>query len=584
MKTEWNLDILYKGLDDPAYEADIKALEVAGNELAELVKKAEDMPLKERAEAILLQQEKISKFLMKLYNYIGFSMAVDTENGDYLAQESKIMTIYNKFIAADLAADRILAQIEDVDALARESSIVAEYVHRIKTIKRDASHKLSDEVEAMVSAMDMTGGGAWGNLQSFLTSTVKVDYEGKEITLTEARNLAYSEDAAVRKAAYEAELAAYEKIQDSIAYSINNIKKQFTMLTREKGYESPLARTLEASQMSRETLDALMAAVEEYLPVFRKYLRHKAEKLGYSNGLPWFELFAPMGKSDKKYSIEECRDYLVNCYKDFCPELSDMISEAFDNEWIDFYPRNGKQGGAFCGGLGADYKQSRILTNYDGSFSSVDTLAHELGHAFHNRQLENERELNNDYPMPVAETASTFNEVFLGAYALKQATNDEEKLALLESALLENCQCVVDIYSRYIFETAVFDQCEDKFLMAEDLKKLMLEAQTKAYGDGLDPEYMHPYMWACKSHYYSSSLSFYNFPYTFGNLFAEGLYALYLKEGDSFVGKYKEMLRNTPKSTIEEDGQFMGIDLTDKKFWEDSLKLIASQIDEYCKL
>ena len=185
--------------------------------------------------------------------------------------------------------------------------------------------------------------------------------------------------------------------------------------------------------------------------------------------------------------------------------------------------------------------------------------------------------------MPVAETASTFNEVHLGSFALKNAKG-EERLALLESDLREKTQCIVDIYSRYLFETTVYEKCQDKFLMAEDLKEIMLDCQRRSYGDGLDEAFLHPYMWACKSHYYISSLSFYNFPYTFGNLFAEGLYALYLKEGESFIPKYKEMLHNTGCSTIEESGKQIGVDLTKKEFWENSLKLMAEEIEEFLKM
>ena len=236
------------------------------------------------------------------------------------------------------------------------------------------------------------------------------------------------------------------------------------------------------------------------------------------------------------------------------------MREAFENEWIDFYPRKGKEGGAFCAGA-MWLKQSRILTNYDGYFGSVDTLAHELGHAFHNRQIENHAPLNQDYPMPVAETASTFNEVHLGKAARAEASG-EELLNLLENDIKEQTQCIVDIYSRYLFETAVFEQSQNKFLMADDLKQIMLDAQKKTYGDGLDPECMHPYMWVCKGHYYSEGLSFYNFPYAFGNLFALGLYSQFEKEGEAFIGKYKAMLSATPCCTIEEAGAMMGIDLT----------------------
>ena len=582
MKTEWNLEVLYKGLDDPAYEADMKKYEETIKEFTALFEEVKNRKPEEVAEVLLLKQEELAELVGKLSTYLSLRQSVETENGDLMAQMNRLVRIYNSGMESELAAEKFIAKIQDVDTLAKENKIVAEYRSMIMRDKQKEKYLFSDEVEAMISAMDMTGGSAWGQLQSYLTSTVKVDYDGKQITLTEVRNLANSPDAAVRKAAYESELAAYEKIEDSLAFALNNIKNQVTMLSEKRGYESPLAMTLMDARMKRETLDAMMEAIKEYLPKFRKYLRKKGEMLGHSNGLPWYDLFAPLGKADKTYTIEEAKDYLVNCFSDFSQDLADMMAEAFDNEWIDFYPRKGKEGGAFCAGVSC-LKQSRILTNFDGYFGSIGTLAHELGHAYHNRQIENQRIMNQDYPMPVAETASTFNETHLGQHAIAQASG-EELLNLLENDLKEQTQCIVDIYSRYLFETAVFEQSRNKFLMASDLKEIMLQAQKEAYGDGLDENYMHPYMWACKGHYYSSGLSFYNFPYAFGNLFALGLYSKFLEEGQSFVPKYKAMLSATPTCTIEEAGAMVGIDLTKKEFWASSLALIEKNIERFCEM
>lgn len=582
MKTEWSLEPLYKGLGDAAYEADMKALELAVEEYISAVKTAKDKELKERVEELLLKEEAMVHLIYKLNLYLELRQSVNTEDGEVMAQLSRFQKIWNKSVSAEAAMKKLLAQIPDVDALAKESSLVKEYSFLLKDIKREAAHLLSDDAEEMYSAMNMTSGLAWEQLQSFLTSVVKVDYDGKQVTLSEIRNLAYSPEAAVRKAAYEAELAAYEKIEDAIAFSLNNIKNQVIMMTEKRGYESPLAMTLEQSRMSRETLDAMLEAIREYLPTFRKYLRKKGEMLGHENGLPWYELFAPLGKADKTYSVEEAKEYLISCFSKFTPDMADMMKEAFEEEWIDFFPRKGKRGGAFCAGV-PSLKQSRILTNYDGLFGSIGTLAHELGHAYHNRQIENERIMNQDYPMPVAETASTFNETHLGQQALKEASG-EERLNLLENDLREQTQCIVDIYSRYLFETAVFEQSKNKFLMADDLKELMLNAQREAYGDGLDEKFMHPYMWVCKGHYYSAGLSFYNFPYAFGNLFAIGLYSRFLKEGEPFAAKYKAMLKATPTCTAEEAGAMVGIDLTKKEFWLDSLSLIAENIEAFCEM
>lgn len=583
MNTVWSLDPIYKGLDDPAYEADVQESEQLVKEYAQAVGAAQKAEkVEEHVEELLLLEEAMTLKLYRLHLYLMLRQSVDQEDGDVMAQSNRVNKILASSAPSGAAAEKIYAQIGDIDALAETSEVIKAYTFKLKEAKESAKYLLSDDVEEMVSAMNMTGGGAWGQLQSFLTSVVKVDYEGKVVTLSEIRNLAYSPDQAVRKAAYEAELACYEKIEDSLAFALNNIKNQVTMLAGKRGYESPLDMTLKQSRMTKATLDAMMEAIKEYLPAFRKYLRKKGEMLGHSNGLPFYELFAPLGKADKKYTLEEARDYLLTCFNTFSPDLAEMMQEAFDNDWIDFFPHKGKRGGAFCAGV-LGMNQSRILTNYEGYFGSIGTLAHELGHAYHNRQTDSNRVLNQDYSMPVAETASTFNETHLGHYALASAT-PEEKLNLLENDLMEKTQCIVDIYSRYLFESAVFEQSQSKFLMAEDLKNIMLDAQRQAYGDGLDENVLHPYMWACKGHYYRSGLSFYNFPYAFGNLFAVGLYNMFLEEGESFVPKYKAMLKATPTCTIEEAGAMMGVDLSDKKFWESSLALIAKDIEEFCAL
>jgi pepF/M3 family oligoendopeptidase len=333
--------------------------------------------------------------------------------------------------------------------------------------------------------------------------------------------------------------------------------------------------------MQKETLDAMLGAMDEYLPKFWQYMKAKAKALGHENGLPWYDMFAPMGNAASKYTTQESRDLLVELFSTFDQELADMVARAFDNAWIDFYPRDGKSGGAFCAGAEC-LNESRILTNFDGQFTDVVTLAHELGHAFHNQCIQAHRPLNKDYSMPVAETASTFNECVVMAAAIKNAKNDDERLALIESQLQDATQIICDIYSRFRFEAKVFENREEQFMNADALCNIMLEAQKQSYGDGLDHNCLHPYMWVCKGHYYGPT--FYNFPYAFGGLFARGLYAQYLVEGESFVPKYKKLLYTTPIATVEDTAKVADIDLTDKNFWRAALQTIADQIDEFCAL
>ena len=578
MNTEWSLEVYYKGYEDPAFAEDFELLQKNAQALETALGQAREQDDVQGLVTVLEAKEAYAKVLFKLNEYLGLRNSVDTTDGktlDYIGRLDKINASTAK---AQSAMDKYIAGVADLEACIAAHPLLTEYAFLLRNTKKKAVHLFSDEMEAMISRMNLTGGNAWSRLFDYLTSTLKVDYDGEQITLPAVRNLANDPDGAVRKKAYEAELASYAKIEGSIAYALNNIKSQVRMLAQERGYGSALTMTLDQSDMKRETLDAMFGAMQEYLPVFHKYMRAK----GYHNGLPWFEMLAPLGRNDKKYTLEETKQCLLDSFGQFSKDMADMMERAFDEEWIDFYPREGKVGGAFCCEV-SHAGQSRILTNFNGSFDAVDTLAHELGHAYHGTQTCDHRILNRDYPMQVAETASTFNETHITCLAIAKATG-EEKLALLDNILMNTTQVICDIYSRFLFEDSVFNACEDRFLMPEDLKAMMLDAQKKAYGDGLDPEYMHPYMWACKGHYYSEALSYYNFPYAFGAMLAMGLYSMYLKEGEAFLPKYNKFLHATTVMSVEDTAAVVGIDLTSKDFWRESLKSFADMIDEFVEL
>ena len=572
---EWTLEDLYPSFESQEFKQDVEAYKA-------LKGKFESLTLEDSVEGItqvvkLLEESTV--LTGRLYNYIHLTLATDTTHETATQVEVQLAGVSADLQATYAKVSKFLGTIQtDITT----DPFLAEYRYYFEEAKKDATHLLSDELEEVLAKMSISGGKAWSQLFDFMWSSAQGEYKGEVVTLSEIRGKAYDSDAEVRKSAYEAELKMYDAIKEPIAFSLNHIKKEVLTTSQLRGFESPLAHTLEASRMSRETLDALLEAIREYLPNFRKYLRHKAALLGHENGLPFYDLFAPVGNSSRTFTVEESKDYLIENFKTFSDDLAEMTEEFFDKHYIDFYPRKGKVGGAFCANLPM-IKQSRVLTNFTGSLSDVVTLAHELGHAYHGLHIENHRPLNQDYSMPVAETASTFNENIIMNTAIKEAS-DEEKIALIESQLQDTTQIIVDIYSRYLFETAVFENREQSFMFSKDLEEMMLSAQKEAYGDGLDQSYLHPYMWACKPHYYSTGLSFYNFPYAFGGLFSKGLYAIYQEQPEGFVEKYQELLRATTVSSVEDTAKVLGVDVSTPEFWKKALAEVAEYIEAFIAL
>ena len=581
MNEVWNFDPIYRGFDDPLYEQNLSTLRSWGQQSGEYMAKLSEVKPVEGLKTGIALLEQINELASKLANYAMLRQAANTKDAEANSWLGQIMNVISDTAASEAAFKQWAAAMQNLGALVSDDETLRDYTFLFSKLERSSRYLLSGRGEEIMAKLQLSGSNAWGDLQQYLTSTVPAAYRDQALNLSAVRNLAYDPDPQVRRDAYEAELACYERIRDALAFSLNSIKLETISDCQLRGYASPLARTLENADMQRATLDAMLSAMDEYLPKFWQYLKAKGKALGHKNGLPWYDLFAPMGKTSEKFTAGRARDYLVTLFAGFDQELSDMVATAFDNAWIDFYPRDGKSGGAFCAEVDC-LGESRILANFDGAFTDVVTLAHELGHAFHNQCIQCHRPLNREYSMPLADTASTFNECVVMAAAIKAAEDMEEKLALIESQLQDATQIICDIYSRYLFEAAVFANRQEQFMDADTLCQMMRDAQKQSYGDGLDETTLHPYMWACKSHYYGAT--FYNFPYAFGGLFARGLYAKYEQEGADFVPKYKKLLRATTVATAEDTAKVADIDLTDKAFWCSALQTIADQIDLFCEL
>jgi pepF/M3 family oligoendopeptidase len=445
---------------------------------------------------------------------------------------------------------------------------------------------MSEAEEALAAELSLSGARAWQNLQGVVTSQLKVGFEREdrveELPITVVQNLRHDPDEDIRRRAYEVELAAWEGVREPLAACMNGVKGAVATLNRRRGRVDALHESLDQARIDRQTLQALLGAVYDSFPAFRRYWQAKARNLGKEQ-LAWWDLFAPVGKSERHYAFSEALAFILEQFATFSDRLVALTRRALDGHWIDAEPRDGKRGGAFCMSV-PGVEESRILCNFGGSLDQVLTVAHELGHAYHNECLRGKTMLQRFTPMTLAETASIFNETIITNALLAATTDRDEELYILETFLTGSSQVVVDIYSRYLLETEVFERRAEAELSADDLCQIMLRAQQETYGDGLDSRYRHPYMWAWKPHYYRPGLSFYNFPYTFGLLYGLGLYAVYQERGTAFVPEYDGLLRSTGEASAADLAARFGINLGQRSFWEGSLRIIEDRIEQYCAL
>lgn len=593
----WDLSNVYPSLDSQEFKA---AIEDYKNQVAafekffnkKLSKTGAKTKAKELAPLIGKAIDQINKIQSLSSTIAPFIYSyVTTDSHDKLA-----MKTLSEFEQASLPMSQLLTRFTawlgtispKLDKAIAHNKSAAAHAFMLREAAKQSQFLMSDAEEALAAELSLSGGNAFGKLQGTVTSQLSVDFEldGKtqKLPMPALINLRSHPDESVRHRAYDAENQAWETVKETLAACMNGVKGEANTLNKKRGRKDAIHASLDAARMDRKTLDAMLAAMKDSFPMFRKYFHAKAKKLGKEK-LAWWDLYAPMGKTDKVYSYQEARDFILENFAKFSPDLAAFAKRAFDSNWIDAEQREGKRGGAFCMEV-QNVKESRILANFDGSFDQVSTLAHELGHAFHNEcaYQANKTVLQQMTPMTLAETASTMCETIVTEAVLATTDDLQEELAVLENQLIGAAGVIVDIYSRYLFEKEVFDRREQSELSADDLNEIMERAQKETYGDGLDERFLQKFMWTWKPHYYSPDLSFYNYPYAFGLLFATGLYAIYQQRGASFVEDYKNLLASTGEETAAKLAKRFGIDITKRKFWDDSLAIIGKRVDRYAEL
>lgn len=593
----WDMSSVYPDLNSPEFQADFERLTGMIRGLDEyfagpVEQAGPDAPAAELAQVAGELVQRLNEAMQLTYtmrSYLTGFTAVDSFNTDARRIESRFDTETVKLSDLSTRFRTWAGQVADkLPEILRLNETARAHAFALQEAAERSRYLMSPAEESLAAELSLSGGDAWHKLQGTVTSQLTVDFEldgeVKKMSMPALINLRTHPDESVRRRGYEAENAAWETVKEPLAAAMNGIKGEAITLNKRRGRPDALHSSLEMARIDRETLDAMIGAMVDSLPAFRRYFRAKARRLGKEK-LAWWDLFAPVGKADRVYTWDETRAFILENFEAFSPELSNFARGAFDKNWIDAEPRPGKRGGAFCMGV-PGVKESRILANFDGSLDQVSTIAHELGHAFHNYCIyrAGKTMLQSRNPMTLAETASIMNETIVQHAALANAASVEEELGILETGLIGDSQVIVDIYSRFLFEQEVFNRRAKAELSADELCEIMAWAQKESYGDGLDENFLQPWMWTWKPHYYFPDLSFYNYPYAFGLLFGVGLYAIYQQRGAEFVPDYMNLLASTGEDTAANLAERFGINIRQKDFWAASLKVIESRIDRYVEL
>ncbi|WP_135228068.1 M3 family oligoendopeptidase [Deinococcus fonticola] len=583
----WRTDDLYPGLDDARFEADLTALNA---DVQALERQFDDLNIRKDGaemtpatlETVLGALNALSRQRQRLGVYVNAFTSVDSRNALAQQKQGELTTITLPLGPLRSRLTAWLGGLDDeaLQNLLAASDLAREHEFFIRKAVKYARHQMTPPEEDLAARLHPSGAGGWGKLHGNYTSQLLGEYRGQQLPVTALRVLASDADPGVRKDAFDAEIAAWKTAELVCAACMNGIKGEQGTLAARRGFVDPVEPSLLMNNIDRETLDAMLGAVKRSLPDFHRYFRAKAKVLGKEK-MDWWDITAPVGESQTEWLYPAGADFVEKQFRTYSAKMGDFAARAFREDWIDAGPRDGKRGGAFCMGWEGD--ASRIMMNHAPSLDSVSTLAHELGHGYHNLVITERTPLQRETPMTLAETASIFCETIIQNAALDTAQG-AEKLYVLETQIMGHSQVVVDIYSRFLFEQAVFEKRAGRDLTPQEYNDLMTWAQREAYGDTIGT--LHPYMWAVKPHYYMTM--FYNYPYTFGLLFGLGVYAQYQQaraqgEEAEFQARYDQLLSSTGLADARTLAAQFGIDITKGDFWEGSLNVIKAQIDEYEK-
>jgi pepF/M3 family oligoendopeptidase len=475
----------------------------------------------------------------------------------------------------------------DWDSLVQRDDLsgVRFYLDEMRT---NARSKMSEEKERLALELAVDGYHAWYLHYEKMAGDLRVEVteNGKSKSVSLGQNAARlsNPDRAVRRDAFMKMEEAWRSRADLAAMALNAQAGFRLALYRNRKWGSPLTEPLQYSRLKPDTLDAMWRAISRSGDKLQKFVNAKKQALGIDE-FCWYDQEAPVGKADRKFTFDEAGNFVAEHLGSFSEEMGTFVRSAVANRWVEAEDRSGKRGGAWCSWLPIR-NQPRIFMTFSGTYDSLLTLAHELGHGYHGHVLQNEPPFAQQYPMTLAETASIFNELRVTDAALAEIGSPDEKLALLDQKLQASLTFFCNIRARFLFDCRFYAERKRRVIDTAELSDMMQKSQKEAFFGILDEkEGYHPLFWASKLHFFVTEMPFYNYPYTFGFLFAKGVYNRAVEEGKSFAKNYRALLSDSGRMTTEEVAKkHLGVDLTQEDFWDMAVNAALADVDEFVKL
>lgn len=535
--------------------------------------------------AILLMQDIAAK-IREAGAFVSCLNAQDVKDTAAKLLSSRLGAMRAKFAASLTIYNDILVRLDE-DALGQLliQPQIGEIEFALRERIRRAKDQLSSDKEALIAALSVDGYVAWGELYDVIVGrmTTEIDVNGRTETVSmgQLSNRLALADNASRKKLFEQWESSWASESELCAQALNHLSGHRLAVYKARNWNSVLKEPLDVNRMAQTTLDVMWDVISANKAPFVDFLTAKASLLGKAQ-VEWEDVDAPLGETTSTYTYEEARDFIVRHFSRFSPEMAEFANMCFEQRWIEAEDRPGKRPGGFCTSFPVS-KQTRIFVTFSGTPGNVSTLAHELGHAYHQHVMRPLPQLATNYAMNVAETASTFAEAIVSDASIREVTSDHERLILLENKVSRSVAMFMNIHARFLFETRFYEARKQGVLSVEALNALMTQAQREAFSGSLAST--HPHFWASKLHFYITGTPFYNFPYTFGYLFSSGIYARALAEGPTFANKYVALLQDTGRCQVEDlAAKHLGVDLTRRDFWQHAVDLAVADANEFIRL